>query len=67
MNADIFMFLLADMQFSFVQTVLLIPENITFSLPFFLHYLPNIIFSCTERKWVLTYWLKLQEIPIALR
>lgn len=54
MNADIFMLLLADMQVNFVQTVLLIPEN-------------NIIFSCTERKWGLTYWLKLQEIPSALR
>lgn len=37
------------------QTVLLIPEN-------------NIIFLfCTETKWVLTYWLKLREIPSALR
>lgn len=54
MNADMFMFLLADTQATFLQPALLKLEN-------------HIFFCCTERKWVLTFWLKLQEILSAPR
>ena len=54
MSADTYMLLLTEMQVCFVHIVLLIPKKI-------------IILSCTERKWVPTYWLKLQEIPGAPR
>lgn len=54
MNAAMFMFLFADVQVTFLQPVLLKLEN-------------HIFFCCTERKWVLTFWLKLQEILSARR